>query len=135
MRPSRTASFVRDVCTASYARRMPWLGTRRVAFVPVDRGRYNEFPVPPDWKTDIERRVFYDHDNVTGVDVSLRNFILTMSQGRADLTGDVLETITFEHPGDVAPGKPCGAARTDPTVGRIRRRSAARRQCQSPSLR
>jgi hypothetical protein len=60
---------------------MPWLGTRRVAFVPVDRGLYNEVPVPPDWKADIERRVFYDHDSVTGVDVSLRNFILTMSQG------------------------------------------------------
>jgi len=52
-----------------------------VAFVPVDRGLYNEVPVPPDWKADIERRVFYDHDSVTGVDVSLRNFILTMSQG------------------------------------------------------
>jgi hypothetical protein len=70
----------------------------------VDRGRYNEFPVPPDWKGDIERRVFYDHDNVTEVDVSLRTFILTMSQGRADITGEVLDTITFEHQGDVAPG-------------------------------
>jgi hypothetical protein len=82
---------------------MPWLGTRRVAFVPVDRGLYNENPVPLDWKGDIERRVFYDSDSVTGVDVSLRNFILTMSQGRADITGEVLDTITFVHPGDVAP--------------------------------
>ena len=96
----------------SYDRWMPWLGTRRVAFVPVDRGLYNESPVPPDWKGDVERRVFYDHDSVTGVDVSLRNFILTMSQGRADITGEVLDTITFEHPGDVAPSDL--AAQLDP---------------------
>jgi PASTA domain len=91
---------------------MSWLGTRRVAFGPVDRGLYNEFPVPPDWKGDIERRVFYDHDSVTRVDVSLRNFILTMSQGRADITGEVVDTITFVHPGDVAPGDL--AAQLDP---------------------
>ncbi len=83
-----------------------------MAFVPVDRGLYNENPVPPDWKGDIERRVFYDHDSVTGIDVSLRNFILTMSQGRADITGEVLDTITFVHPGDVAPSDL--AAQLDP---------------------
>jgi hypothetical protein len=91
---------------------MPWLGTKRVAFIPVDRGLYNEYPVPPDWKGDIERRVFYDPDSVTGVvDVSLRNFILTMSQGRADIAGEVLDTITFEKI-DVAPGDL--AAQLDP---------------------
>jgi hypothetical protein len=74
---------------------MPWLGTKRVAFVPVDRGLYNEYPVPADWKGDIERRVYYDRDPATQVDVSLRNFILTMSQGRADIAGEVLDTITF----------------------------------------
>src|SRR5205807_10629419 len=74
---------------------MPWLGTKRVAFVPVDRGAYNEYPIPPGWKGDIERRVYYDRDSVTGVDVSLRNFIRTMSAGQADIAGEVLDTITF----------------------------------------
>ena len=37
------------------------------------------------------------------MDVSLRNFILTMSQGRADIAGDVLDTITFVQK-DVEPG-------------------------------
>ena len=73
-----------------------------MAFVPVDRGLYNEFPVPSDWKGDIERRVFYDRDNVTGVDISLRNFILTMLQGRADIACEVLDAITLEKV-DVAP--------------------------------
>jgi len=74
---------------------MAWLGTKRVAFVPVDRGLYNEYPVPSDWKGDIERRVYYDRDPATGMDVSLRSFILTMSQNRADIAGEVLDTITF----------------------------------------
>ena len=82
---------------------MAWLGTRRVAFVPVDRGFYNEYPVPADWKGDIERRVYYDRDPVTGIDVSLRNFILTMSQGQADIADEVLDTITFVQKG-VEPG-------------------------------
>jgi hypothetical protein len=69
----------------------------------VDRGLYNEYPVPPDWRGEIERRVYYDRDPATGMDVSLRNFILTMSQGRADIAGDVLDTITLVQK-EVTPG-------------------------------
>ncbi len=97
----------------AYRREMPWLGTRRVAFVPVDRGLYNESPVPADWKGDIERRVYYDPDPATGMDVSLRSFILMMSQGRADIAGDVLDTITFVQKG-VEPGDL--TAQLDPIV-------------------
>jgi hypothetical protein len=86
---------------------MPWLGTKRVAFVPVTRGLYDEYPIPPDWKGDIERRIYFDRDPVSGVDVSLRNFILTMSQGRADIVGDVLDMVTFVQkevePADLEP--------------------------------
>jgi PASTA domain-containing protein len=68
----------------------PWTGLRRVAFVPVDRGMFNEPPGPPpnDWPEQIWRRVFYWPD-AGGVDVSLRSYIRTTSQGVADIEGEV----------------------------------------------
>ncbi len=93
---------------------MPWLGTRRVVFVPLDRGQYNEFVVPPDWKRSIEARVYYDPIPTSGIDASLRTFILTMSQGRADIVADVADPIVLVKPGDVAPTDPDVAALIDP---------------------
>jgi hypothetical protein len=68
----------------------PWQGLRRIAFVPVDRPSFNEppGPPPPDWADQIWQRVFYWPD-AGGVDVSLRRYITTISQGRADIEGEV----------------------------------------------
>ena len=81
----------------------PWLGLRRVAFVPVDRPGYNEpnAPPPANWADLIWQRVFYWADR-NGLDVSLRNYIVTTSYGRADIEGEVqpMETVNIQ---DVPP--------------------------------
>jgi hypothetical protein len=92
------------------AHQVPWLGLKRIAFIPVDRGiRYNESPqgvpgfaVPADWRAQIERRIYYDRDLVTGINVSLRDYIHTISQGRADLDG-VVRDVVFVDQKDVPP--------------------------------
>ena len=83
---------------------MPWLGVKRIAFIPVDRGRWNEspqgqpgFPVPADWREQIERRIYFDRDPITGLNVSLRDYIYTTSQGRADLEGVVLDVVQVDE--------------------------------------
>ena len=89
---------------------MPWLGLKRIAFIPVDRGfRYNESPqgvpgfaVPSDWREQIEGRIYFDRDPVTGLNVSLRDYIYTTSHGRADMHGVVLDT-EFVDQKDVPP--------------------------------
>jgi hypothetical protein len=89
---------------------MPWLGLKRIAFIPVDRGvRYNESPqgvpgfaVPPNWREQIERRIYYDSDLVTGLNVSFRDYIYTVSQGRADLEG-VVRDMVFVDQKDIPP--------------------------------
>jgi hypothetical protein len=88
---------------------MPWLGMKRIAFIPVDRLRFNEspqgvpgFPVPADWREQIERRIYYDRDPLTGLNVSLRDYIYTTSQGRADLEGVVLDVVQVNQK-DVSP--------------------------------
>ena len=63
----------------------PWLGPRRVAFVPVIRPV--DAAVPDDLVAQVERRVFYDPDPATGADRSLRTYIRTVSGHRADLEG------------------------------------------------
>jgi hypothetical protein len=66
----------------------PWLGTRRVAFIPVINRQIDNTP-PADFVTQVERRVFYDPDPQAGVDRSLRNYIHTISYGKAELDGRV----------------------------------------------
>ena len=71
---------------------MPWIGRKKIAFVPLSRP--NAHPpdlIPADWETDILRRVLYDPDPVTGRDRSLRAFIHTASSGLADLDAIVTE--------------------------------------------
>src|SRR5512132_2801495 len=84
-----------------------WVGQKRVAFVPVTRGVYNEFPIPPDWPGDIERRIYFDLDQVKRVDVSLRNYIQMTSYGRADLVGEVRDVVEVDRkdvePADLEP--------------------------------
>ena len=81
---------------------MPWLGKKRVAFIPVDRPSFNNKPVPPDWKEQIESRIYFEFDAVRGTDVSLRDYIFTASQGRADIEGVVQDVFTLDRK-DVPP--------------------------------
>ncbi len=78
---------------------MPWLGLKRIAFIPVDQPGLNELPVPPDWRQEIERRLYFTRDSDRGIDVSLRDYIYTTSYGRADLEGVVLDTVVMGQPG------------------------------------
>jgi hypothetical protein len=82
----------------------PWLGIKRIAFIPVDRPSFNEplGPPPPDWHEQIERRIFFELDPIKHVDVSLRNYIYTVSRGRADVDGQVLPVHTLDRK-DVPP--------------------------------
>jgi hypothetical protein len=79
-----------------------WIGTKRVAFLPVDRGQFNSEPVPPDWPQQIEQRIYYWPDPLRGVDVSLRDYIYTTSQGRADIEGVVQDVFPLNRQ-DVPP--------------------------------
>jgi len=82
---------------------MPWIGRKKIAFVPLSRP--NAHPpdvVPPDWENDILRRVLYDPDPTTGKDKSLRAFIHTVSSGVADLDAIVTERHSVDLQ-DVAP--------------------------------
>lgn len=65
----------------------PWLGSKRVAFVPVFRS--NAAPpdqIPPDWRNAILSRVLYDpRPGAGGADRSLRAWLRAASSGRADI--------------------------------------------------
>jgi hypothetical protein len=69
---------------------MPWLGSKKIAFIPVHRPNADppDAPVPPDWHNDILRRALFDWNGAA--DRSLRAFIHTVSSGRADLDAVVL---------------------------------------------
>ena len=81
---------------------MAWIGTKRVAFVPVDRGLFNSEPVPPNWPQLIEQRIYFWLDPRRGVDVSLCNYIHTTLQGRADIQGVVQDMFPLSR-NDVPP--------------------------------
>jgi hypothetical protein len=71
---------------------MPWLGRKKLAFVPVHRPNAHppDEPVPADWPNDIRRRIFFDPDPTTKADRSLRAYIHAVSSGRADLDAFVM---------------------------------------------
>ena len=73
---------------------MSWIGTKRLAFIPVFRPRQDA--VPPDWEAQIQRRIFWDPD-AKGRDRSLRAHIHTTSYGRADLDGSVLPRVSIDR--------------------------------------
>src|SRR5829696_8756396 len=79
----------------------PWLGRKRVAFVPLYRT--NAAPpdqIPPDWENAILRRVLYDpRREANGADRSLRGWLRAVSSGRADIDPLVLpmQTIDKQH--------------------------------------
>src|SRR5262245_34149724 len=67
-----------------------WVGTKRIAVIPAvvaNDGRFQ--PPPANWEELISRRLFYDPDE-NGFDRSLRNYIFTISYGRARLDADIL---------------------------------------------
>jgi hypothetical protein len=71
---------------------MPWVGRKKIAFVPLSRP--NAHPpdvIPSDWENQILRRALYDPDPNTGRDRSLRAFIRAASSGIADLDAIVTE--------------------------------------------
>lgn len=76
----------------------PWLGRKRVAFVPLYRT--NAAPpdqIPPNWEAAILRRVTYDpRPEANGADRSLRAWIRAASSGLADLDPTVLSMQTID---------------------------------------
>ena len=62
----------------------PWLGMRRIAFIPVLDSNIDTSP-PGDFREQVEGRVWFDPDPSTGVDRSLQRYIATISNGRAQL--------------------------------------------------
>jgi hypothetical protein len=76
---------------------MPWIGRKKIAFVPLFRTSAIPPDVfPADWNSDILRRVLFDPDKKTGLDRSLRAYIHAASSGRADLDVVVKPTATTD---------------------------------------
>ena len=77
----------------------PWLGKKRVAFVPFSRPSFDPpgSPQGDNWKQQIWSRIYFWPDALRGVDVSLRNYIQTISQGRADIEGEVKNVYAFDQ--------------------------------------
>jgi hypothetical protein len=79
---------------------MAWLGTKRIAFIPVYRTVTLPDPpdvIPADWEGDILRRALNDPDPATGLDRSLRAYIQAASSGRADLEATVMPQVTVDR--------------------------------------
>lgn len=82
---------------------MPWIGRKKIAFIPL----YRPHAAPPDmipadWPQLILRRVLFDPDPQTGTDRSLRAYINKASSGRADLDIVVQPMVTVDSQ-DVPP--------------------------------
>lgn len=71
---------------------VPWVGTQRIAIVPVFKTGFDP-PPPPDWEYQITSRVYYDPDPLTGLDRSLQNFIQALSYGQATISGDLFPAV------------------------------------------
>jgi hypothetical protein len=76
----------------------PWLGPKRVAFLPLFRS--NAAPpdqIPPDWEEAILRRVIDDpRPQAKGADRSLRAWLRAASSGLADIEPSVLPMQTID---------------------------------------
>src|SRR5262245_43629770 len=83
-------------CTMTFA--TPWLGRKRVAFVPLFRS--NAVPpdvIPAEWENVILRRVVYDpRREANGADRSMRAWLRAVSSGRADIDPVVLPMETID---------------------------------------
>ena len=76
----------------------PWLGRKRVAFVPLFRSHAAPpDQIPPDWESVILRRVVYDpRREANGADRSLRAWLRAASSGSADIDPWVLPMQTID---------------------------------------
>jgi hypothetical protein len=74
----------------------PWIGTRRIAVIPaiVNDPRYN--PAPNNWLDQIQQRFYYDPHPTSGIDRSLRQYIHTISYGKALLEADIFEPVIVQ---------------------------------------
>src|ERR1022692_65792 len=73
-----------------------WVGVKKVAFVPVIHPNY-DLPNSPQgaaWQQLILARIYSWPDAVRNLDVSLRNYIRTVSGGVADIQGEVRDFVT-----------------------------------------
>ncbi len=70
----------------------PWIGTKRVAFIPVSN-RQVDTTVPNDFRDQVYRRAFLDPDPAEQEDNSLKGYIHQVSSGRARLTGHVFPPV------------------------------------------
>lgn len=96
----------------------PWLGTKRVAFVPLFRS--NAAPpdqIPLDWENVILNRVINDpRPEVNGADRSLKAWLRAVSWGRADIEPEILPMQTINRQ-DVLPGDLDGLPWNGETLG------------------
>jgi hypothetical protein len=81
----------------------PWLGVRRVAFVPLYRTQTGPDPpdqIPPEWENLILTRVVYNpRTEANGADRSLRAWLRAASSGLADIEPNVLRMQTIDKAG------------------------------------
>jgi len=77
----------------------PWIGRKRVAFVPLFRPHAAPpDQIPPDWGNAILRRVLFDpRPEANGADRSLRAWVRAASSGRADIDPVVLPMQTLDR--------------------------------------
>lgn len=68
----------------------PWIGTRRVAFIPAHP---TNIGAPSDWVDRVRQRIFYDPSS-NGDDCSLRAYFQAVSYGRAQLEADIFNEVT-----------------------------------------
>ena len=76
----------------------PWIGRKRVAFVPLFRSHAAPpDQIPADWENAIFRRVVYDpRREANGADRSLRAWLRAASSGLADIDPSVLPMQTID---------------------------------------
>ena len=74
----------------------PWIGSRRIAIVPVLNRQVDREP-PADWENQVRSRVFYDPDPATGLDRSFQHYLQALSYGQAFLEGEVFPAVWSEN--------------------------------------
>src|SRR6476660_6945069 len=87
-----------DIAKAAQTSSTPWIGRKRVAFVPLYRSHAGPPDlIPADWQNDILRRVLYDpRPAANGADRSLRAWLRAVSSGLADIDPVVLPMQTID---------------------------------------
>jgi hypothetical protein len=81
----------------------PWLGSRKVAFVPVLDAKVDTNP-PADFRDRVFQRVFFDPHPTTNIDRSLQRYIQTVSYGHATLAPTVVDVVTSPDEDTVGAG-------------------------------